>query len=279
MQKTAYLDNNVVIDLIERKYPKDDAALDTFASTRRLRWVLSPWHWVEAARSGDETQAKETANFLDSLGALWLRERIALQKREIQAYLSGRPGDIALIDPICKTVSEVASELSERKGAAVIQSSSDLVTKLLRNPSALQKLDTAYQVNEEAFAENAKNFRAGRLTRESAWKRYMCGLAKALDFSSDLARLRQAEPAAFRAISAEFEVAMEHWRRAGKDAGMRMSAHRLGDVFHIVVALPYVDYFVSQDNRLMGLLKCVGRKLPFGKAERVGSPAELLKRL
>lgn len=276
LKKKAYLDQNTVIDLKLRCYPQDNKALESLVRSRELRCVISPWHWVEAARASNEAIARSTAQFFDSLQANWLRERTRIQEREIRAYLSGRAGDVGLIDPICATVSEAGSELSGLRGAAVIMTSPELVSALRTQPVALQNLTSAYQSNKADFAKNVQRMKAGQLPPDHAWRLYLRGLGKTLGFSSYLDALEQADTSSFRSITSEFEIAVENWRRASNDQNMQLSPQRLGDVFHLAVALPYVDYVVSRDSSLRGLIGCVRSNLPFSTAEPVESLTELL---
>ncbi|MDA2914820.1 hypothetical protein MYX77_12885, partial [Acidobacteriia bacterium AH_259_A11_L15] len=119
MPVTAYLDQNIIIDLKDKKRPEDNKALDVLTAHGQVKCVLSPWHWVEASRACDRGTAQFTAQFFDSLQALWLRERIDLETREIQAFLDGRAGDVSAIEPIVTTVGEVVRGIRGFQGHLV----------------------------------------------------------------------------------------------------------------------------------------------------------------
>src|SRR3989338_10764330 len=121
--KTTYLDHNVVVDIVNER---SNAAL---AAARRagLTLVLSPAHWIEAARSSSFEQACRTAKTMDDLQAHWLHERRELQRREVRAWTCGKSADLDIIQPICRTVSELASDYSGVTGAIAIVTSEMMV--------------------------------------------------------------------------------------------------------------------------------------------------------
>ena len=114
MLTTIYLDNNVLLDLKNASPGSREGEFLREISARRFRAVLSSTHHLEAARGPDDLTAYKTADFLDSLSPLWLRERTELHKRELLAYLQGTSADT--VDPVCLSVSEMASEVARLRG-------------------------------------------------------------------------------------------------------------------------------------------------------------------
>lgn len=281
MTQRVYLDHNVVVALLNRQLPE---AADFRASLKegKFRAVLSPTHWVEAARSNSRFLALATAEVMDSLGALWVRERRDLQRREIQAWANGKPGDRRVIDPFGLTASEVATELSGMQGAAAIMTSITIVGYLQANPGFGATMQTAYRANAEGFERNVQHVREGELTAEKEqeiWVTWLCGVASEAKICSSPDQLGSAQRKFFPSIITEFEVAKENWKRGVENPDMKLSPQRLGDAFHVIVALPYVNYVVSGDSRLRALIQCVGPKLPFGTAEPIESLVQLVGKI
>jgi hypothetical protein len=80
-----YLDQNALI-YAGRKGQKDAAfstkLLDAVTGGR-LKIIFSPWHWIETARTKNLAMASELADFMDSLGSGWLRDRRDLERMEV----------------------------------------------------------------------------------------------------------------------------------------------------------------------------------------------------
>src|SRR4029077_12962149 len=86
MPLLAYCDNNFIITARDR--PEEyKAHLRALASSRKIKFVLSPWHWRELARDADHARGTSVADFCDSLSSVWLHDRRSIQKREVAAAL------------------------------------------------------------------------------------------------------------------------------------------------------------------------------------------------
>lgn len=278
MEKTAYLDHNVIVDLANEDIAKSAAAFPQ----ARVKPVLSPSHWVEAARSPTPSEALRTASVMDSLNALWLRERRSIQRREIRAWASGSPCDLSIIDPISTTITEVATELSGVQGAAVVTTSATVVSYLQANPNFRTTMEAAYRSNAEGFERNVQHVRQGELTPEKEqeiWGAWLSTVAREAQCTPSPNQLASSDRKFFPSIFTEFEIAKENWKRAVENPKMKLSPQRLGDAFHVMVALPYVAYVVSGDHRLRGLISCVRHKLPFPTGEPVESLPALMQTL
>jgi len=248
----------------------------------KLKAVLSPCHWIEAARARTDSEALRIARVMDSLDALWLRERRALQRREVQAWVQGKPGDRHVIEPICRAASEVASELSSFRGTTTIVTSQDMVLALRGDPQFSMNMAAAYRSNAEGFNRNVRHVRRGQLTptkEQPIWLAWLQSVATEAGSTLSPEKFGNADRGFFPSILAEFELAKENWRRAVQNPPMKLLPQRLNDVFHVIVALPYTDYIVSDDVRFRRLIRSVRQKLPFSTAEPIGSLAELLRRL
>jgi len=124
----------------------------------------------------------------------------------------------------------------------------------------------AYGVNSTTFGENVEDLKAGQTMLQLLWEHFVVALGKLFALDSNLERLRCAPLGAFRAITVEFLLGCENWSRATNESGMKMSAQRLTDTFHLPVALPYVDYVVSRDGAFVGLAKAIEGLTPFSLA-------------
>ncbi len=277
MQTTVYLDQNVIIALSQ----SGQDSLLAHVRGGALRPVLSPTHWVEAARAPTSSEALRLAETMDSLRAFWLRERRELQRRELRAWAKSKPRDITIIEPICQTASEAAADLTGLQGATAVLTSTTIVPYLRANSRFGTIMKSAERSNAEGFERNVEHVCQGELTlerEEEIWVTWLCSVASEARTSSSRDQLRTAEHQILPSILTEFEIAKENWKRGVDNPDMRLSPQRLADVFHIVAALPYVDYVVSADNRLRKLIECVRPKLPFRTPEPVESLAELLEK-
>jgi len=272
--KTAYLDHNIVIDIVHGKRSDEVVTLQRAGVTL----VLSPAHWIEAARSRSLEEACKTAKTMDDLGAHWLRERRDLQRREVTAWAAGKPYDIRSIQPILRTASELASDYSQITGAIAIVTSEMMVRHMHRDESFREVIQRAYKGNTEGFERNAAHVRDGKLTAEMEqriWRSWIASVAQEIGKANLEESLDKASRSNFPSILTEYEIAKENWTRAVDHPEMKLSANRLNDCFHAIAALPYVDYIISRDNGLRGLINGVRSRLPF----RTAQPVEALEKL
>ena len=86
MPPLTYCDNNFVITAHDAP-AEYKAHLRALASSGKVRYVLSPWHWREMAQDGDHARGVSVADFCDSLGPVWLYDRRSIQRREVAAAL------------------------------------------------------------------------------------------------------------------------------------------------------------------------------------------------
>ena len=104
--KFVYPDQNALIDLFDRQQNTDTR----FRVPENVQIVLSPVHWIEAARRSEPTEAEKMAHFLDWLNPVWLRERIAVEQSEIEAVWPAMPQ----ISPLFRRSAEVKPRWSLR---------------------------------------------------------------------------------------------------------------------------------------------------------------------
>jgi hypothetical protein len=271
---TLYLDHNVVVEISHKRIKIDHQQLDK----NGVRFVLSPSHWIQAARANTLNTALQTARVMDSLRPLWLRERRSLQRREVRAWLAGKPNAASVVEPFCNSVSEVATELSRLSGAFAIVTTPKLIQYLYEKGGFRDTMRNNYQANAGWFERNVKHVAKGKLTIEKEkqiWVGWVAGIANEERSPVSEQVIARASRSEFPAVLTEYEIAKENWRRAVVNPSMRLSPQRLADVFHLIVALPYVDSVLSQDSGFHSLASAVCPKLPFKTATLLNSLQEL----
>lgn len=275
---TAYLDHNVVVGIGNNHIALD---LKSFEE-KGVRFVLSPSHWIEASRAPSLRAALRTADAMQSLRPLWLRERRSLERREVQAWLSGKANDNTAIEPLCNSTSLVATDLSGLSGAIAIITCTQIVRYLHNKGDFRNTLEGAYKSNADWFEVNVQHVAKGQLTAKKEneiWVAWICSIAREAGQALSDEQLKNVDRSCFPTTLTEFEVAKENWTRAVANPQMKLSPQRLGDVFHLVVALPYVDFVISNDSGFRSLAKAVRKRLPFRAAVPLACLSELADRI
>jgi hypothetical protein len=85
MPPTIYLDQSALLYLFgeTQKSAAFKSELDQAIGNGQFRLVLSPWHWVETARTQNLAKALPVAEFMDTLQPGWLRDRRHLEATEV----------------------------------------------------------------------------------------------------------------------------------------------------------------------------------------------------
>src|SRR5215472_3248805 len=78
-----YLDHNFVVVAHDAGATYGDW-LRQLVSDKKLKFVLSTWHWLEMARDTDHVRGLSAVAFADSLSPAWLFERLTIQQREVE---------------------------------------------------------------------------------------------------------------------------------------------------------------------------------------------------
>src|SRR5277367_4272441 len=81
MVRTIYIDHSIVTH--EPWWPH----LEQAVATRGLQLVLSVWNLFEICSASDLTQQEKRLSFLEKLRPLWVVERCAVQRQEVQCFL------------------------------------------------------------------------------------------------------------------------------------------------------------------------------------------------
>src|SRR5437660_1697034 len=92
--------------------------LRQLAGAGTVTFVLSPFHWAEAAEDADPVRGAAKADFMDSLLARWIFERRALQRKEATAaffrFLKVHADPPQMIGSVVDVIADLAGAQAER---------------------------------------------------------------------------------------------------------------------------------------------------------------------
>ncbi len=237
--------------------------LQQLATNGAVTFVLSPMHWVEAAEDNDAVRGAAKADFMDSLNARWLFERRAVQRKEVATsffrFLQVPSGPPQMVAPVIDVIADLAGVAAER-------SSRDFVAHLRGigpNHPLEQSLRQAFESNQV----NGGRFRAGKLTpiflerMERHYVQYLLpretSAGVVIDEDSKSRFLNAFKMTDLPASALEWAATQDSWRE-----GRHMNRNNFMDQQQLM-ALPYVDYFVTDDARLRALICRISAGLPF----------------
>jgi hypothetical protein len=237
--------------------------LRQLATTGTVTFVLSPFHWVEAAEDNDPARAAAKADFMDSLQASWLYERIAVQRKEVATaffqFLQIPHNSPQMIAPVGDIIADLAGQQAQR-------SSRDFVAHL-RGVGPNHPLEQSIRQAFESNRVNTERFRARKLN--PAFLRRMerlliqrllptqtpAGLA--IDETSKQQFLNSCQLTNFPALALETKATYDSWQLQ-----RQMTRNNFMDQQHLM-ALPYVDFFLTDDTRLRALVGRISPGLTF----------------
>jgi hypothetical protein len=228
-----------------------------------VTFVLSPMHWVEAAEDNDAARGAAKADFMDSLNAQWLFERRNVQGKEVATsffrFLQVPCTTPQMIGPVIDVIADLA-------GVAAQRNSRDFVAHL-RGIGADHPLERSLRQAFESNQVNGQRFRAGQLTPDFLRHMdqvYVRQLLPAetpggvlIDEVSKQRFVDGCQLTDFPAFAVETRATHDSWRQA-----RHMSRNNFMDQQHLM-ALPYVEYFVTNDNALRALAGRISAGLPF----------------
>jgi hypothetical protein len=260
-----YCDHNFIVTSSQGQDPYKDH-LRQLTVTAQVTFVLSPNHWIEAAEDTNADRGTATADFMDSLRPRWIYSRIAIQRKEI-ADAFFRFAKIPVDPP--QMIGDVSDVIADLAGERVHRDSRAFVTHL-RGIGADHPLE---QNLSKAFETNQKNtvqFGAGKFTPAMAQrveKRYVQQLLPAatpsgvvIDANSKEQFLNACQLTDFPAIALENRATQDNWHNS-RD----LSRNNFMDQQHLV-ALPYVDFLITDDGKLRSLIERISEGLPFRTA-------------
>ena len=275
MPPLIYCDHNFLISLFdEGEQYKDN--LRAIVSTGKIRLVFSMWHWVEMAKDKDHTHALALADFADSLNPLWIRERVSLHRDHMMAAFCSWGGIQYSLPPAVCSLPEMMANFSSRPLEKMSTlSSRQFVSGWRANSDSLAQMIIAHQRNVESFGWLKVHLR--RVTREvdrarrAAVRGFLpektpAGLV--IDQETKERFLRECDLTRCGTLATEIVISEEDWHFLGK-----LRWQHFIDRQHLVPALPHVDFFATNDKRLVSLVRRVRPKLPFNLAETLSRQA------
>jgi hypothetical protein len=266
MPPLAYCDNNFIVTAHDgpNEYKRHLSALSPRGA---VTLVLSPWRWREMATDADHARGTSMANFCDSLNAEWLYDRRSVQKKEVAAafYRFAKiPSDAPVMTgDIGDIVHDIIGTRAYRHCRAFVE---HLRRTVLDHP-----LEQAFKKALEDNEKNAEDFLAGRFTAEMLAKSQRLYVETLLPSTTPLGiTIGEATKREFLdsytltdlpATTLETRITHENWA-----LNRKLGQNNFMDQQH-VVALPYVDLFVTNDTKLSKLIKRTAEGVPFPVAE------------
>ncbi|HTQ60003.1 MAG TPA: hypothetical protein VMI32_07270 [Candidatus Solibacter sp.] len=274
MPPTIYLDQSALIDLFNQSQQDSsfEKKVQTAIATKALTIVLSPWHWIETARTKDVQKASSLANFMDALDPIWLRDRRELESIEIQESFFGFVGVPYARPQALVTRAELISAMNGvQLTAAQVPSSQEFVEGWIIKPELMDSVIKSYQANAEALRDLRVAVLSGKLTpefmKEADRKHIAMFLPErtpskvVIDQTTKNNFLDTKSIYDFPCLSIESAIAEYSWKNAGRDDWNSMV-----DKFHLISAMPYADIIVSDDRYFMLLLP-IAQATGFAKAK------------
>lgn len=220
-------------------------------------------HWVEAAEDNDAARAASKSDFMDSLQASWLYERLAIQRKEVASAFFRFLRIQAAPPQMIATVRDVIADLA---GHPAELNSRDFVAHL-RGIGPAHPLERSIQQAFESNRVNGERFRNRELTRPFLRRmerlliqRLLPGQTPArvmIDETTKQQFLNSCQLTDFPALALETRSTYDSWRLR-----RHMNRNNFMDQQH-AMALPYVAYFLTDDNGLRGLIGRISAGLPF----------------
>jgi hypothetical protein len=248
----------------------------------RLTFVLSRWHHVEMARDEDEYRAYSVADFVDSLEPKWLYDRRSLHLRELKTQLFNS-GIWYEIGPPMGTLREMLADLRNTLPSPTPAQSANLVREF-RQLGKEHDVAKSLRKNYENQKENRQDYCNGTITPfdfprldRAVIRGFMKeGLSPNTPSPFDARLINEfsstCKKELLRSIALEIAVSRDAWKN-----NRALSENEFIDLQHMI-ALPYVDVFVTDDCRLKKIVQRVVPRLPFRTAEITGK-AEFDRRL
>jgi hypothetical protein len=237
--------------------------LRQLAADGTVTFVLSPMHWVEAAEDNDAARGAAKADFMDSLNAHWLYERRTIQRKEVAAAFF-RFLQVPCDPP--QMVATVGNVIADLAGRPAERNSRDFVAHL-RGIGPNHPLEQSLQQAFDSNRVNGDRFRAGQLRSDflrGMEKLYIQGLlptqtpaGAVIDENSKRHLLDGSQLTDFPAFAVESLATYDSWRE-----NRQMNRNNYMDQQHLM-ALPYVDFFLTDDARLGALIARISPDLPF----------------
>lgn len=268
MPPLIYCDSNFVITAHDA--PQDyKTHLRELASGGKVKFVLSPWHWREMAQDADHARGTSVADFCDSLDPVWLYDRRTIQKKEVSAaffkFAKVPAAPPAMLGDIGDIIYDLTGTRAYRNCRSFVEH--------LRNIGPNHPMEKSFKSAFDANQKNTADFLAGKFTPQFHAKierLYIQGLMPAttpagivIDDVTKNAFLLSHKLTDLPATALETKITRENWALK-----RQLKQNNFLDQFH-VMALPYVDLFITNDDKLSRLMKRAVAGMPFRTAEIV----------
>jgi hypothetical protein len=265
-----YLDQNALI-YAGKKGHKDarfSANLLNAVASGRFTIILSPWHWVETARTKNLAMAGDLADFMDKLCSRWLRDRRDLERLEVHRNFFKFIGvDYPIPPPIFSRVELIAALNRVPPSPAIDRSSREFVEAWIKHPDLMRPIEESYAANANALKSLRSALAAGKLTsaiRQQGDRKLIEGFLPsetpagiAVDSGTRNRYLDTVNVNELPSLAVEFLLAEKSWASKGG-----ADWNTMVDKFHLIAALPYVDVLVSDDGYFHSILPIL-QSVPF----------------
>jgi hypothetical protein len=280
-----YADHNFLIYCI--KDPAWRTAVERAHASGKASLVLSPWHFYEYGNARAHADTEDLIQFAEALQPKWTMERADLLTFEFWViWQEVWNGSKDVVDPI-GTLAEISAILtkvdSTRTAKLMIRDFIDAFSAA----DALKEIRAAMKSQESVTASNQRAFVQGRFTKsvrdrmelvhlavqqarlevggsipESAW-------ARADEILKEQPILTQLECMVFWGFSTLLKCHQVETAFTVQlyQVGAKLSENRFVDRQHATIALPYCDYFVTNDEELTKRCNRVKTMLPFPTAQ------------
>lgn len=266
----AYCDHNFLINTFGET-PPYQTRLRNSIEQRRIELVLSTWHWEEMARDANEARSLGLADYADSLQPLWLRERRNLQTNEVADALFRFIGAEYQIPPPFAALPEVVAAMVgvEPQIAANYTRSAPFV-RHLRTPQGAAPLREAYDqvYRAQEFVRQAhRNQNFSRPIRRTVDRTLVQQLLPDRTPTGEkidrrLKRKFLSQIRVNQLPSLAVEVALSDDARQLNRA---LPEREFRDRQH-AIAIPYVDFLITDDGRLTNTIGRIAQRLTFPTA-------------
>lgn len=275
MPPLIYCDHNFLISLFgEGEAYKN--RLRALTAEGVITFVFSMWHWVEMTKDKDDSRARALADFADSLSPGWLRDRVSLHREHVMAAFCGWLGISYLMPPAVVSRREMLADLHGQPVTSVPDiSSREFVQGWRAKPNSLQPIIAAHENNIQFFGWLQSHLRRvtkeGDRARRAALRRFLpertpAGLV--IDPGTKAKFLQECDFSRCGTLAVEVAISERDWHFLG-----HMRWQHFIDRQHVVPALPHVDSFATNDDRIARLVKRVRPILPFTIAQTLSKNA------
>jgi hypothetical protein len=260
-----YCDHNFIVTS-SQEVEAYKVHLQQLGITGTVTFVLSPMHWVEAAEDANAARGIDAADFMDSLSPRWMYYRRTIQRKEV-ADAFFRFARVPSDPP--QMMGDIGDIIADLAGVRAHRDSRAFVTHLRGigiNHPLEQNLSKAFETNKK----NIKQFRARKFTLAMTQKVEKLYIERLLpdatpggvliDANSKARFLNVCQTTDFPAIALENKATQDNWHQM-----RQLSRNNFMDQQHLI-ALPYVDFFITNDAKLGALIARISVGLPIRSA-------------